>query len=151
MQDEPQIPLFNKGQVPENIRRLRPLEQEFKHFYETTGLQTSTAPLTMDDFTALLEEQYPDYRHLNICSPVDFTESLREYQYFNAAGCRRCRESALCTGTAAPSSVLEVACVLSGNVKNFNGSQAMDLRTGDILIMRPIPVTEFVPMKMTAS
>jgi AraC family transcriptional activator of pobA len=138
MQDEPQSPLFNKGQVPENIRRLRPLEQEFKHFYETTGLQTSAAPLTMDDFTALLEEQYPDYRHLNICSPVDFTESLSEDQYFQT----QLDVAAIESLRYVPALLhrhqfFEVACVLSGNVKNFNGSQAMDLCTGDILIMPP--------------
>ncbi|MGN0363300.1 MAG: AraC family transcriptional regulator [Bilifractor sp.] len=124
--------------ISSNLTQLRPLELEFKKFFQATGFCPDQESLTADAFANLLAQNYPTFRYLDLGDPEEYEASLLEDKYFQ----KKLDVSAVEGLRYMPAvrhrhQFFEVACILSGNVRNFTENENMDLTTGDILIMPP--------------
>ena len=118
-----------------NLYPLRPLEQDYKSFYEETSSYRPDTPLELSRFRELVSASSETYSHLIF---NDLCEELGEETYFED----RADISALLAYRYMPGiwhrhAFFELACVLSGTYENFIGAQHFSLKAGDILILAP--------------
>jgi AraC family transcriptional activator of pobA len=124
--------------MPEDIRRLRPFEQQLKTIYEKNGMRTATSAISREKFEQYLKE----YSSSDSPIPgIDFPEDetfLMEENYFQTQLDVSVVENArYMPAVTHRHQFFEIACVMSGQVQNFMDEKVMPLHAGDILIMPP--------------
>lgn len=123
----------------EKLLQLRPIEIDFKKYYEDTGFLTSI-PLDFKKIPEkLLEKHAWLFRILESGSEeYEYSQSLAEEQYFQVeqdiSAIQHARYMPAITHTH---DFFEVACVLSGTFTHFIEKQQTKLQKGDIVILAP--------------
>lgn len=130
--------------LPQDLVHLRQIERDFKKFYEVSGFCTREHAISDRDFGKLVEQEYPAFQRLNLWNITQaddtftYEKALMEDSFFQ----NRLDISAVENARYMPAVLhrhqfFEMAFLLSGSATNFTGNQAMELKTGDVLIMPP--------------
>lgn len=128
-----------EGKNMEKLLQLRPIEKDFKKYYEDTGFIT-TMPLDFEKIPETLREKHASLFRIMESGLDEYacSQSLAEEQYFQVeqdiSAIQHARYMPAITHTH---DFFEVACVLSGTFTHFTGKQKMQLNSGDIVILAP--------------